>query len=362
MVGCGGLMERIYKQLTIPKLVWDKKLLTNMTGTLIVQPLEPGFGITLGNALRRVLLASIEGSSVTSFIIKGVNNEFAVVPGMVEDALQLGLNIKEIVVKSTNGLPGRMSIKKYTSGPVTVADIVADTHLELINKDHFIGTIAMNGSCEIEFFVENGRGYQVAQWSQDKPYQEDGRIYIDALFCPITRVMLDVEKTRVGEAIDYDKLILKIETNGAINPVEAVHYATSVLRTQLEHFLNASEIPFNQMGSATDTINNDKNKGLSELSQDSISNLHNMPIDLILKPIEDLELTVRAHNCLKQAGIKRVIDLVNLSRDGLLGIKNFGRKSLTEVEESVKDAGLHFGMNLKEEDVLKALEKRDSSN
>jgi DNA-directed RNA polymerase subunit alpha len=354
-------MEKTYKQLTIPKLNWDKQTFTNTNATLIAQPLEPGFGITIGNALRRVLLSAIEGSSVTSFIIKGVNNEFSSIPGMVEDALQVALNIKEIVVKSSNGLPGKMVVKKNSSGPVTVNDIVPDQHLELINKDHVIGTVSVNGSCEIEFFVENGRGYQPAQWPHDKQYQEDGRMYIDALFCPITRVMVDVEKTRVGEAIDYDKLILKIDTNGAITPIDAVHYATSVLRTQLEHFLNASEIPFNQLGSAFELVN-EKNQSSEEKTHHVISNLEMLPIDLILKPIEDLELTVRAHNCLKQAGIKRVIDLVNLTREGLLGIKNFGRKSLTEVEESVEGVGLHFGMNLKEEDLLKAIEQRDNSN
>lgn len=354
-------MEKTYKQLTIPKLSWDKKTFTNTSATLIAQPLEPGFGITIGNALRRVLLSAIEGSAVTSFIIKGVNNEFSAIPGMVEDALQVALNIKEIVIKSSNGLPGKMVVKKNTQGPVTVADIVPDQHLELINKDHVIGTVSVNGSCEIELFVENGRGYQSAQWPHDKQYQEDDRIFIDALFCPITRVMVDVEKTRVGEAIDYDKLILKIDTNGSITPIDAIHYATSVLRTQLEHFLHAAEIPFNQLGSAHEVVD-EKNYSSEEKTSHVVSNFKSLPLDLILKPIEDLELTVRAHNCLKHAGIKRVIDLVNLSEEGLLGIKNFGRKSFTEVKESVEAAGLYFGMNLKEEDLLKAIEQRDNSN
>lgn len=353
-------MERKYKELTIPKLHWEKKVLTETHGTLIAQPLEPGFGITLGNALRRTLLGAIEGAAITSFIVKGVNNEFSVVPGMVEDALQLTLNIKEIVIKSRDGLPGRMMVRKTTPGVVTVADIIPDENLELINKNHVIGTVSEGGICEIEFFVENGRGYQPAQWPQDKPYQDDGRIYIDTFFCPIIKVLMDVEKTRVGEAIDYDRLILKIDTNGAINPLDALHYATSILRTQLEHFLHAAEIPFNVISKVHE--NSEVPVVTHQKKELVVAALHNVPLDILLKPIDDLDLTVRAYHCLINAGITRVLDLVNLSKDGLLGIKNFGRKSLTEVEDSIKTVGLHFGMNIKEEDVIRAIEQREDSS
>ena len=156
-----------YKSLTIPKLDWEKKSLTDSYGELIAQPLEPGFAHTLGNALRRVLLGAVEGPAVTSVIIKGVNNEFTAIPGIVEDAMQVVLNIKEIVMRNKDGLPGKMHLHIEGEKVATVADIQADSHLELINKDHVIAHVASGGVLDIEFFVENGRGYQSAQWRQD---------------------------------------------------------------------------------------------------------------------------------------------------------------------------------------------------
>ena len=355
-------MDKTYRPLTIPKLIWDKKSLSETYGELIAQPLEPGFGITLGNALRRILLGGIEGSAITSFIIKGVNNEFKAVPGMIEDGIQIALNLKGIVIKNHTGLSGSMRLVKKTSGIVTVADIVADPHLEVINKDHVIGTVASDGECDIHMFVEPGRGYRLAQWPLDQAYQEDGRIYIDAMFSPITKVMFDIEKTRVGEAIDFDKLILRIYTNGSLTPLDALHYAVSVLRTQLEHFLSVAEIPFNDI-----SVQQKQNDLEQEVDADQ-SVLHNdkidsqeVPLELLLKPIDELELSVRAHNCLINNGITRIIDLVNISEDGLLNIKHFGRKSLTEVKDSVKALGLSFGMNLDEEEVEEMLAKREES-
>ena len=342
-----------FKSLTIPKLNWEKKSLTNTYGELIAQPLEPGFGHTLGNALRRTLLGVVEGSAVTSVIIKNINNEFSSIPGVVEDAMQIVLNIKEIVVKSTNGLPGNMRLHVQGEKTVTVADLQADDHLELINKDHVIAHVAPGGELEIEFFVENGRGYQPAQWPQDKAFQEDGRIYLDAMFSPIRKVMFDIEKTRVGKDIDYDKLVLHIYTDGSENPLDVLHYSVSVLRTQLEHFLASSEIPFNEISQLPESEEKQEPVELDKLG------LKDIPVDLLLKPIDELELSVRAHNCLINAGIKRVIDLVNVPEDEALRIKNFGRKSLNEVKDSMKAFGLSFGMNINEDDVRKVLASRE---
>ena len=199
--------RREYRALTIPKLNWSKKELTSTYGELIAQPLEPGFGITLGNALRRVLYAGVEGSAVTSVAIKGVNNEFSALPGVEEDVMQLILNIKNIVIRNTEGKAGTMRLVVKGPAVVTVADIKADEHLELINHDHVLAHVSEKGELEVEFFVEPGRGYRAAQWPTDRALQEDGRIYIDAMFSPIRKVMFDVEKTRVGKDIDYDKLI-----------------------------------------------------------------------------------------------------------------------------------------------------------
>lgn len=338
-----------YQPLTIPRLTWNKKTLTDVYGELVAQPLEPGFGITLGNALRRILLGAVEGSAVTSVIIKGINNEFSSIPGIVEDAMQVLLNIKGVVIRNKTGKPGTMRLHVTGEATARVADIIADEHLELVNKEHVIAHVAPGSELEIEFSVESGRGYRAAAWPIDKPYQEDGRIYIDAMFSSIRKVMFDVEKTRVGKNIDYDKLTICVNTDGSENPIDVMHYAVSVLRTQLEHFLLSSEIPFNDISKLPEVEKQDDTGKLDKLG------LKGVPLDLLLKPIEELELSVRANNCLLNANIKTVLDLVNLSDDDVLKIKNFGRKSLTEVRESMASFGLKFGMNISEEDIKQAL-------
>ncbi len=341
--------KKEYKPLTLPNLSWDKKELTETFGELTAQPLEPGFGVTLGNAIRRALLGSVEGSAVTSVIIKGVNNEFSPLPGVVEDVMQLLLNIKEVVIRNKDGKPGTMRVKKTGKGVVTVGDIKADEHLELVNSDHIIAHLDQDGDLDIEFFVESGRGYQSAQWPIGQKLQEDNRIFLDAMFSPIRRVTFDVEKTRVGKAIDYDKLILKVTTDGSENPVDVIHYAVSVLRTQLEHFLVNTEIPFNDFSVVTEEEQKEAPVKLNKLG------LNGIPFDLLLKPIDELELSVRAHNCLLQAGVKRILELVNLPEEEALRIKNFGRKSLNEVKASMKAFGLSFDMDIKEEDLNQIL-------
>jgi DNA-directed RNA polymerase subunit alpha len=333
-----------FKALTLPKLQWNKKTLGANFGELVAQPLEPGFGVTLGNALRRVLLGAVEGCAVTSIIIKGVNNEFAAVPGVVEDVMQIVLNVKQIVIRNKSGNSGKMRLTVSGGSVAKVSDIVADEHLELVNLDHVIAHVAVDGSLDIQFFVENGRGYQTAQWAPGS-LQEDDRIYLDAMFTPVRKVTYDVEKTRVGGEIDYDKLTVKVHTDGSENPMDVTHYAVSVLRTQLEHFLATTEIPFNEISAIPEQAQEEA------VAKPVETGARSLPADLLFKPIEELELSVRAHNCLISAGIKRVIELVNLSRDEALKIKNFGRKSLEEVEEVLKPLGLSFGMNVKEEDV-----------
>ncbi len=342
-----------YKPLILPKVSWDTKVSTSTFGELIVQPLEPGFGITLGNALRRVMLSSVEGSAVTSVVIKGVNNEFSTLKGVVEDTLNLLLNIKGIVVKNTTGESGKMHLYKKGEGPVKVADIQADEHLAVVNKDHVIAHLAVDGELDIEFLVETGRGYLPAQWPLGQSLQADGRIYLDAMFSPVKRVEYHVEQARVGERFDCDKLIISIYTNGAVGPQDIVHYATSVLRTQLEHCLLAKEIPFNEISQTVDE------KTEKEHRADGESPTKGLPVELFLKPIDELEFSVRAHNCLIGAGVKRVIDLVNMAEDDVLKIKNFGRKSLREVKEILAAFGLHLGMNIKELDLKKAIKDQE---
>lgn len=352
MVG-GYVEKRKYQALTVPKLTWTKNTLTDSFGELVAQPLEPGFGITLGNALRRILLGGIEGAAVTSVIIEGVNNEFSTITGVVEDTMQLLLNIKGIVIRNTTGQPGKMSLRVTGKSVVTVADIQADSHVELINKNHILAHVSSDGTLNIEFFVECGRGYKRAQWPIDQALQQDGRIYLDAMFSPIKKVMFDVEKTRVGENIDHDKLTVQIYTNGSENPLDMLHYSVSVLRSQFEFFLTAAEIPFNQIAPPVMQETVKQNGKLNNAGLNGIS------AELLLKPIDELELSVRAHNCLINAGIKRIIDLVSIAEDDTLKIKNFGRKSLNEVKESMKAFGLSFGMNVKEEDIKRMVEETE---
>jgi DNA-directed RNA polymerase subunit alpha len=342
--------KKEYRPLIIPKLSWNKKELSQTRGEIVAQPLEPGFGVTLGNAIRRILLGGVEGSAVTSVVIKGVNNEFSSIPGVVQDTMQVILNIKEVVVRNKEGIPGKMHLSFKGEGIARVADIKADAHLELVNPDHVIAHVGPDGELDITFYVESGRGYQRAQWPAGKALQEDDRIYLDAMFSPIRKVFFEVEKTRVGEEIDYDKLILNIFTDGSENPVDVLNYAVSVLRTQLEHFLTSTEIPFNAISAVPEEVAKAEPVHLDELG------LKGVPVDLLLKPIDELELSVRAHNCLKNAGIKRILDLVNLSDEESLKIKNFGRKSLNEVKDSMKSFGLSFGMNIKESDIKRVLQ------
>ncbi|MBI2352699.1 DNA-directed RNA polymerase subunit alpha [Candidatus Dependentiae bacterium] len=348
------MLKSTYKPLTLPKLGWDKNSMSNNFGKLVAQPLEPGFGITLGNALRRALLGAIEGSAVTSIIMKGVNNEFATLPGVVEDIMQIVLNIKQIVIKNKTNNAGVMKLF-VTAGnqekEVTVADIVADEHLELVNKEHVLLHLAAKSSIEIELFVESGRGYQLAQWPIGSTLEKDNRIYLDAMFSPVRNVAINIEKTRVGKDIDYDKLSLEITTNGADSPVDVVNYAVSILRSQLETFLMEEEIPFNEISAPAE-------QNVSSTEKDVIDEeIKDLPLEVLLKSIDELELSARAHNCLANANINRVIDLVNVSEDDSLRIKNFGRKSLDEVKDVLRSLGLRFGMNLKEEAVVRALKK-----
>lgn len=348
--------KKEWQPLTISRVAWNQRTLTDTFGELVAEPLDAGHGVTYGNALRRVLLSSVEGAAVTSVIIKNVNNEFSSLPGVVEDAMHVVLNIKEIVIRNTTGKPGKMRMMVEGERAARVRDIVADEHLELVNRDHIIAHVAAGGLLDIEFFVECGRGYRLAQWPEGIALQKDERIYLDAMFSPIRRVTFDVKKTRVGKDIDYDQLLLAVTTNGAEMPMAAVHYAVSVLRTQLEHFLTDQEIPFNDMseGGAVAVPAEVSHISLA----DAVSPYQHLPLELLFKTIDALEFSVRANNCLVNAGVKRIIDLVNLTEDEVLNIKNFGRRSFEEVKEGMKAFGLAFDMKINEDTLKKYMRSK----
>lgn len=346
--------ERFYQPLTEPSLSWQPSKGDDNKGTLVVQPFEPGLGITIGNALRRIILSFIEGSAVTAVIIEGANHEFAVLEGVVEDVMQVILNIKSLVIKNETGMPGTMRLSKKQSGEVFASDIETDEHLQIVNKDLKIATLSKDGSLNIQMFVEVGRGYSFAQWPSDVKFQEDGKIYIDSLFSPILNVAYTVEKTRVGQSLDYDKLILEVKTNGAVTPKFAVDYAASVLRANCKFLLSEKDLNF--------AINSTARQELSDSEEEPENTASGVSVDLFTKPIQELELSVRAQNCLDSADIRTVLDLVNLTDEETLKIKNFGRKTLKEVKEVLAGLGLRLGMNIKLHDLKRARKENAAIN
>jgi DNA-directed RNA polymerase subunit alpha len=236
------------------------------------------------------------------------------------------------------------------------SDLKMSDHLTIVNPAHEIANVSVGGELDIQFFVESGRGYQPAQWPLGKGIQEDDRIYLDAMFSPVSKIFFDVEKTMVGKDIDYDKLTVKIFTNGAETPTDALNYAVSVLRSQLEHFLVSTEISFNEFSKVV------VEEPVSSKEETSGLGLDSRTVEILLKPIDELELSARAHNCLISAGKKRILDLVNLSREEALNLKNFGSKSLNEVEESLHSLGLSFGADIKEADIKKILKSKSEED
>ena len=367
------MKQRKYQPLISSNVIWakdNKKSLNN--GEVSIQPLEPGFGNTFGNSLRRILLGGIEGSAVTSVIIEGVNNECSVVYGCIEDTMNIILNIKELVIKNETGEPGEMILRKSQKGPVLASDIECDSHLSIVNKDHLIATLAEDGNLNIRFFVTSGRGYLPAEWPKNESLQSDGKIYIDATFAPVRNVSLDVKKASVGDNIDYDELVLNITTDGTITPKEAFEYSVSVALNQFENFLIEKEnnIKFtnyekNDIKSYA-TENLIKEYVFSENEIEKRKNAEekgNQEIDsalaeLLLKSIDVLGLPARAHNCLLSSGIQRVIDLVNMTEQEAIAIKNFGRKSYDDLYQTMKDFGISFNMKINEKNLLNNMEKK----
>ncbi|SDC29229.1 DNA-directed RNA polymerase subunit alpha [Sanguibacter gelidistatuariae] len=284
-----------------------------------IEPLEPGFGYTLGNSMRRTLLSSIPGAAVTSIRIDGVLHEFTTVPGVKEDVTEIILNVKNLVVSSENDEPVVMYLRKQGSGVVTAADIVPPAGVEVHNPDLHIATLNDKGKLEIELTVERGRGYVSAQ--QNKSFDaEIGRVPVDSIYSPVLKVTYKVEATRVEQRTDFDKLIVDVETKQAISPRDAL---ASAGKTLVELFGLARELNVEAEGieigpSPTDAA---------------------LAADLAL-PIEDLQLTIRSYNCLKREGIHAVGELVARSEADLLDIRNFGAKSINEVKDKLAELGL----------------------
>lgn len=286
-----------------------------------VEPLERGFGITLGNSLRRILLSSLPGYAINTIKIDGITHEFSTIPGVTEDVTDLILNLKQVCLKSNDMDQKEISIKVKGPCEVTAGDIITDSTIEVVNKDLHLAYVDEDAELNIEMTAIKGRGYIAGDRSKE-PTGSVNILPIDSIFTPVKKVNFDVQKTRVGQDADYDKLIMEIWTNGVIEPYQALSMAGKILNEHLEMFIDLSEIA----------------KTMSIMSQKELS----MKDKLLETAIEDLDFSVRSFNCLKRAGIHTVADIVNKSEQDMIKVRNLGKKSLEEVIKKVADLGLEF--------------------
>ncbi|MCK4512666.1 DNA-directed RNA polymerase subunit alpha [bacterium] len=316
-----------WKNLRMPdEIVWDKDTITGSYGKLRAEPLERGYGVTVGNLLRRVLLSSLQGAAVTGVKIEGVLHEFSVVPGVAEDVTELILNLKLLDVRLLSDGPEMLYLRADAEGEIKASDLEPNPNIEIMNPDLHIATLEPDSSLEMDIVIDAGRGYIQAEEHvfEDKPV---GFIPIDSVFSPVKRVHYEVENTRVGQRTDYDKLFLEVWTNGTVAPEDAVSFAAKILKDHLLLFMSFDVEPEEEIEEVIDP----EQQRLSELLQHSV---------------EELELSVRSSNCLSDAGIATLGELVLKTEAEMLKYRNFGRKSLQELVDILSDMGLHFGMDV----------------
>ena len=288
-----------------------------------VEPLERGFGITLGNSLRRILLSSLPGYAIDTIKIDGISHEFSTIPGVTENVTDLILNLKQVCLKSDDREKKELSIKVKGPAEVTAADIITDSTLTVVNKDLHIAYVDENSELNIEMTAIKGRGYREGTRANYSDSEISiNALPIDSIFTPVKKVNFQIEKTRVGQNADYDKLTMDIWTNGVIEPYQALSMAAKILNEHLEMFIDLSEIA----------------KTMSIMSQKELS----LKDKLLETPIEELEFSVRSYNCLKRAGIHTVADVVSKTEQDMMKVRNLGKKSLDEVVKKIADLGLEF--------------------
>lgn len=319
-----------WRGLELPSQVTcEAETLSSTYGKFIAEPFERGFGTTVGNGLRRILLSSLEGSAVTQIKVHNAQHEFTTIEGVMEDLTDIVLNIKSLVVKNYGESTKVLRVERNTAGVVTAADIETDEAVEIINKDLVIATLTADVPFIVEMVVENGRGY-VSATEHGKNIQEIGIIPIDSVFSPVTRVRYEVEETRVGQVTNYDKLTMEIWTDGSVGPEMALVESAKILRKHLTPFVQYTELgpqvhsPARGGGVSAD--------GALEAK--------------LSMPLADLNLSVRAGNCLESENILTVRDLVSRNEDQLLEVRNFGETTLAEVQQKLRELGLHLGMRV----------------
>ena len=329
-------MRVTWRGLELPTRVErDTGVSSDKYGRFFIEPFERGFGTTIGNGLRRVLLSSLEGSAVTSIKAEGVNHEFTSIPGVIEDVTDILLNVKNLVVRLQGEGPKTMKVSAKKAGVITAADIVADPAIEVINKEMVIATLTENVNFEMEMVVENGRGYMPAAErisAMDRFDQEIGVILVDAVYSPVTRVRYATEDTRVGQRTNYDKLILEIWTNGTITPEMALVEAAKILRKHINPFVQYFEIGEEAIAEQV---------AEEEITEEVVDE---ELVEKFKTPIQELELSVRASNCLESVKVDTVGQLVQMTEADLLKIRSFGKTSLREIKRKLADIGLSLGM------------------
>jgi DNA-directed RNA polymerase subunit alpha len=315
-----------WRDLIRPRMLeMDSESLSISYGKFTCEPLERGYGITIGNSLRRVLLSSIQGAAITAVKIDGALHEFTTLPDVVEDVTDIVLNLKEVLIKVDDHKPRVLRIERQGDGPVTAGDIEIVDGVEMLNPAHQICTLSGNGKIRMELMVRTGRGYVPAEAHKDTGLGI-GSVPIDAIFSPVKKVNYTVTNARVGQRTDYDKLTVEIWTNGAVHPEDCLAFAAKIMKEQLQIFINFEE-PSEPAADERDDLREELNAAL-------------------WKSVDELELSVRSANCLQNANIKYIGQLVQKSEADMLKTKNFGRKSLKEIKEILSEMGLSLGMKI----------------
>jgi len=311
------------------RLEVEKETLTDRYGKFYAQPFERGFGTTIGNSLRRALLSSIEGAAITAVKIEGVEHEFSSIKGVVEDATDVILNLKQIPFKLHGTTAKTLTISKSGAGEVTSADLEADGDVEILDTEIHIATIGAGGDINIEMRLKSGRGYVSAEFNNDDDLSL-GYIPIDSVHTPIKKVNYNVEKTRMGSNTEYDKLTIEVWTDGSVKPDDSIGLAAKLVKDHMSIFVNFEEEE-------------------DEFKYEDIARPPLLRNDLLDRSVDELELSVRSYNCLKNADIRTIRDLIKRSERDMLNTKNFGKKSLTEIKDLLHGMGLDFGMDFDEQ-------------
>src|SRR5687768_14132520 len=327
-----------WRGLELPsRVVRDQQVSTDTYGKFTAEPFERGFGTTVGNSLRRILLSSLEGAAVTHIKLKGAEHEFSSLPGVMEDVTDIILNVKSLVVKLDSDEPKELRLVSKKAGVVTAGMIETDPSVTIINKDHVIATLTEDVAFDMTLSIDKGRGYVTAADNiGDNEEQEIGLIAVDSMYSPVTRVRYATEDARVGQKTDYDRLILEIWTNGTVTPEMAMVEASKILRKHLNPFVQYFEL-------GSDTANEEAIAALRDSSKAMIDPDLQQKLDMT---VQELDLSVRANNCLESAKIASVRELVKKTDADLLKVRSFGKTSLREVKRKLADLGLSLGMDL----------------